>query len=166
MNTIKNPSSNLGGVSKFFLVPTDQFSNLGSPDSDGLRYLTISSFNTSWEINAVYQSLEYIENQVESAAGPYYDKSFQAIIPKDSVKTHIDLQSMVGKKWLLIYLDQNGNYKYVGSPEYPLRVSFSVRPGKLITDLNQFVFRVSGKSPQASHFILSPFLPPPETPIQ
>jgi hypothetical protein len=166
MNSINKHTSNLGGIAKLFLIPIDQLTSLSAPDSDQLCTLGISSFDSTWEIAPIYQSIQFSEKQVPSNAGVYYEKGLSAKIPKDSAQTQADLLSLVNRKWLSIYLDQNGAWKLLGSPDYPLRFSFSVHPGSTISDLNHFEISLSGSSPFPSVFIHNPFNPPAESPIE
>jgi hypothetical protein len=166
MNSINKHISNLGGIAKLYLIPINQLASLSDPDSDQLCTLVISSFDSTWEIMPIYQSIQFSEKLVSSNSGGYYEKGLAAKIPKDSPQTHSDLQSLVNRKWLVLYLDQNGAWKIVGSPEFPLRFSFSVNPGTGIPDLNHFEISLSGSSPFSSVFIHNPFNPPAENPIE
>ncbi len=156
MNSINKQTKNLGGISKFFLVPVDQYVSLSDPDANQIRTLTITSMDTAWEISAIYQSIQYSEKLQLSKSGYYYDKSFTARIAKDSAQTYADLRSLVNRTWILIYQDQNGQWKLVSNPAYPLRFEFSTTTGSNVADLNHFEIKLKGKGADPSAFIFNP----------
>jgi len=157
MKTINKQTKNIGGISKFYLLPIDQFSSLSNPDDDNLHTLVISSLDTVWEISAIYQSITFLEKFQNSHAGSYYSRKFSAKLGKDTPGTYSDLQSLRNKKWILIYQDQNGSWKITGSTDYPLRLEFSVNPGSSTADLNHYEINLVNQSPDPSRFIHKPF---------
>ena len=157
MKSINKQTKNIGGISKFYLVPTSQFSSLSNPDDDEIHTLVISSLDTVWEISAIYQSINFTEKFQNSQSGSYYSRKFSAKIGKDTPRTYSDLQSLRNQKWILIYQDQNGSWKMIGSTDYPLRVSFTVNPGSSVADLNHYVIFLTNKSSDPSRFIHKPF---------
>ncbi len=156
MNYINKPSDNLGGISRFYLVPVDQYALLSTPDDDQIRTLSISSFDTAWEISAIYQTIQYSEKLQSSSSGFYYDKSFTARISKDSPQTASDLRSLLNRTWILIFQDQNGSWRVASNPTYPMRIEFSSDTGAKISDLNHFQIRLTSKSADHSFFINNP----------
>jgi hypothetical protein len=166
MNSINKHTSNLGGIAKLYLIPKEQYASLSAPDSNQLCLLTITSFDSAWELAPIYQSIQFSEKLITSVAGVHYEKGLTARIQKDSPQTLTDLQSLVNRKWILIYLDQNGYWKVVGSPEYALRFFFSINPGTALSDLNHYEISLTGSSPSPSVFIHNPFIPPEESPIE
>jgi len=65
-----------------------------------------------------------------------YKNELNAFIPKDSPEVQSIINNMIGRKWVVILLDQNEQYKVSGTNSIPHRFSFGFSSGKAISDLN------------------------------
>lgn len=157
MLSISKQKNNTGGISKFYLIPVDEFTSLSVADVNQIRTLVLASTDTTYEIHAIPQSISYSDIFRYAPAGSLYEKQFTAKIAKDTPETAAVLQSLINKKWLLVLQDQNGYWKLAGTQTNPMRFGFSVKPGKAFADLNHYEIKLTGQTPSLAFFIHKPF---------
>ena len=133
MKQLNKPSDNLGGLLKIWAVPPDD--------------ITISSPG----------SISFTEKESQENYGLGYKNELNAFIPKDSPETQAIINDMIGRKWVVIMLDQNEYYKVAGTPEIPLRVSFDLDTGSDTPDRNGHPVSFYGTQISKARFISDPF---------
>jgi hypothetical protein len=110
MHWIQKQQSNLGGISQFFLIPPDDYQSISDVLTDGLRYVTFSSFDNTWGFSVIYQSILFSEKLEPTHAGNLYTRTFQANLAKDSALPYASLHILLNRTWLLVYQYQNGQW--------------------------------------------------------
>jgi hypothetical protein len=64
---------------------------------------------------------------------------------------------MSGRKWIIILLDQNEQYKVAGSSQIPLRVSFDMEAGADPSERSGHIVSFFGSQLSKARFINNPF---------
>jgi len=150
MKHLSKPSDNLGGLLAIWAVP---------PEDIVLGFNT-ANFRTTANIIEMYcspGSISFTEKESQEKYGLGYKNQLNAFIPKDSPEVQSIINSMSGRKWVVVFLDQNQQFKVVGTPEIPLRVSFDLDTGMDTPDRNGHSISFYGTQTSKSKFISDPF---------
>lgn len=152
MKQLNKPSDNLGGLLSVWAVPpTDITAGFNSV-----------SFTTTDNIIAMYcspGSLSFTEKETNEKPGKVYKTELKGFIPKDSFQVLQLINSMSGRKWVIIMMDQNEQYKVAGTAEIPLRVSFDLDTGSDTRERNGHTVSFYGTQTSKARFIDNPGLP-------
>jgi len=151
MKQLNKPSDNLGGLLTIWAVPP----------SDLLISFNAISFLSTENIIQLYcstGSLSFSEKETEESLGKVYQTEINAFVPKDSPEAQDIIQEMSRRKWVIIILDQNEQFKIAGTPKIPLRVSFNLNTGSDTQDRNGHTVSFFGNQISKAKFILNPFL--------
>jgi hypothetical protein len=150
MKQLNKPSDNLGGLLKIWAVPPTD--------------ITIENnsvlFATQDNIVQMYcspGSMSFTEKETSGKPGTSYKTELNAFIPKDSEEARIIITSMTGRKWVVIYLDQNEKFKCAGTAGIPLRVAFDLNTGSDTAERNGHTVSFFGKQVTKAIFIQDPF---------
>jgi hypothetical protein len=152
MKTINKPSDNMGGLLKIWAVrPSDIATESNSS-------ITFSSTDNIYEMYCTSGTMSFSEPHNKSNAGILYSPSLKAVVPKDTDDTLKYISEMERiSRFVVIYLDGNGNYKKVGTGKVPVRFSGSLSSGVDTTDRNGFNISFSGKCTKRATHIQNPF---------
>ena len=129
MKHLNKPSDNLGGILSIWAVPPDDIT-VG---------VNTANFRTTANIIEMYfspGSMSFTEKQSIEKYGTVYKTQINAFTPKDSPQSQAIIDDMIGRKWVVIMLDQNEQFKVAGTPDIPLRVSFDLDTGADTPDRN------------------------------
>ncbi len=102
-------------------------------------------------------SISFTEKESQEKYGLGYKNELNAFIPKDSPEVQSIINSMTGRKWVIVFLDQNEQFKVAGTPEIPLWVSFDLDTGSNTPDRNGHSISFYGTQTSKSKFIAYPF---------
>jgi hypothetical protein len=150
MKHLNKPSDNLGGLLAIWAVP---------PDDIYIGFNAVSFF-TAENIIEMYcspGSISFTEKETQEKYGLGYKNELNAFIPKDSLEVQAIINYMTGRKWVVIFLDQNEQFKVAGTPEIPLRVSFDLDTGADTPDRNGHSISFYGTQTSKAKFIDDPF---------
>ena len=150
MKYLNKPSDNLGGLLSIWAVP---------PSDITISFNAVSFFTTDniIEMSCSPGSISFTETQVQEKYGLGYKNELNAFIPKDSPEVQSIINDMIGRKWIVVFLDQNEQFKVAGTPEIPLRVSFDLDTGADTPDRNGHSISFYGTQTEKSRFIQNPF---------
>ena len=150
MKHLNKPSDNLGGLLFIWAVP---------PDDISIGFNAVSFFSTDniIELYCSPGSISFTEKESQEKYGLGYKNEINAFIPKDSPETQAIINDMIGRKWVVILLDQNEQFKLAGTPEIPLRVSFDLDTGADTPDRNVHSISFYGTQTSKAKFIADPF---------
>ena len=150
MKQLNKPSDNLGGLLQIWAVPPD----------DITISINTANFKTTANIIEMYcspGSISFTEKESQEKYGLGYKNELNAFIPKDSPETQAIINDMIGRKWVVIMLDQNEQFKVAGTPEIPLRVAFDLDTGADTADRNCHTVSFYGTQISKAKFIADPF---------
>lgn len=150
MITLEKPSENLGGLLTIWAVPPSD--------------ILVSQFNVEilsteniLEFYHTPETMEFSEQDQSTDAGLSFDVELTAFIPKQCVENQVAINLLQGRKWIVIFLDQNENYRVVGTNQIPMRFSCQATTGKAIADLNGQTITFHSKQLKRSMLISNPF---------
>ena len=150
MKHLNKPTDNLGGLLKLWAVP---------PDDITISFNT-ANFRSTANIIEMYcstGSISFTEKESQEKYGLGYKNELNAFIPKDSPEVQAIINDMSNRKWVVILLDQNEQFKVAGTPEIPLRVSFDLDTGADTPDRNGHSISFYGTQTSKAKFISDPF---------
>lgn len=150
MKAINKPGNNLGGLIKLWAVPKDDYSISGK---------TVSFNNTDniYEIYCSPDSMQFTEPMEHTKAGIHYNTAISGFTPKDSEELQEALAYLEPRKWVVIFIDGNGDYKLAGARYLPLRLTPSINSGRNTADRAGCEIPFSGKTIARAVFIDNPF---------
>ena len=150
MNTLNKPSDNLGGLLKIWAIPFSVFSVNG-------MNVSFSSDLNIWKIYCSPDSMEFIESDEVTPSGNHLNTVISGFIPLDNAKLQEAISYIQPRKWVVVFIDGNGNYKLAGNQTDPLRFTGEINTGKDTASLAGCSFQFSGKTKQRAMFINKPF---------
>jgi hypothetical protein len=150
MKQINKPGDNLGGLLKIWAVPFGDFTVGGNT-------INISNHTNIWEIYCSADSMEFTESSELTSAGTHFNTVISGFIPQDNATLQEAIEYMEPRKWGVIFMDGNGNYKLAGNQTDPLRFTAEINTGKDTASLAGCSFQFSGKTKSRSRFINKPF---------
>jgi hypothetical protein len=150
MKHLNKPSDNLGGLLSIWAV---------APADINISFNAVSFFTTDHiiEIYCSPGSMSFTEKESQEKYGLGYKNELNAFIPKDTPEVQSIINSMTGRKWVVIFLDQNEQFKVAGTPLIPLRVSFDLDTGADTPDRNGHSISFYGTQTSKAKFIDDPF---------
>jgi hypothetical protein len=150
MKHLNKPSDNLGGLLAIWAVP---------PEDIVIGFNT-ANFKSTANIIEMYcspGSISFTEAVTQEKYGLGYKNEINAFIPKDSPEVQAIINDMTGRKWVIILLDQNQQFKVAGTPEIPLRISFDLNTGADTPDRNGHSISFYAVQTSKAKFISDPF---------
>jgi len=150
MKHLNKPSDNMGGLLSIWAVP---------PSDIIISYNTAIFLSTDniIEMYCSPGSISFSEKATQEKYGLGFKNEINAFIPKDSEQAQSIINDMIGRKWVVILLDQNEQFKVAGTPEIPLRVSFDLDTGTDTPDRNGHSISFYGTQTSKAKFITDPF---------
>ena len=141
----------MGGVLRIWAVPQTDISVSGN-------HVTILSDTNMVNIYIKEDSATFNEDEVKSFAGTAYKVDITAIVPCDTADTLKEIANMERHcKYLVIYMDGNGNYKLSGTSRFPLRFTAKATTSTGAAGLNHYSINFSGQQLKRAVFIDNPF---------
>jgi hypothetical protein len=132
MKTLSKPSDNLGGMLRLWAVPPSSVVYL----SGGI--LQLAGLDDITQIYMTPESMSADCLQKRSSAGLYYETAVKGFTPRIREEASRSLGEMAGHCFVVVLLDGNGQYQVAGTPQEPLRFSFSARTGQAVSDRNGY----------------------------
>lgn len=140
----------MGGLIKIWAVPAADCWMVGNN-------VNFSSQNNIYEIYCSPDTMDFIETSENTPAGMHYNMIINGLIPQDNATLQEALAFMEPRKWAVIYIDGNGNYKIAGTAADPLRVIAEFNSGKETAARAGCEIQFHGKSKTRAVFINNPF---------
>ena len=150
MKQLNKTGDNLGGLLKIWAVPSGDFT------FDGNTVNFISQTNI-WEIHCSSDSMEFTESSEVNPAGIHYNTVISGFIPQDNANLQQAIEYLTPRKWAIIFMDGNGNYKLAGNQTNPLRCTTEINTGKATASLAGCSIQFSGKTKTRAMFVNKPF---------
>ena len=151
MKTINKKTENIGGVLRLWAIPQNDISVAGAT-------VTIASDANMVSIYVREDSASFREDLQKSFAGSIYKVDVSAVVPCENSDTLKLIEEMEQRsRYLVIYLDGNGNYKLVGTVKSPLRFSAKATTGLGTAGLNHYAVSFTGNQLKRAIFISNPF---------
>lgn len=152
MKTINKQPENMGGVLRIWAVPRNDI-------SVSANQVTILSDQNMVDIYLKEDSASFSEEMTTTFAGTGYKTDLSAIVPCDTDETVKQISDMERRsRYLVIYIDGNGNYKLAGTTKVPLRFSATATTGLGTSGLNHYRISFAGFQRKRAVFIENPFV--------
>lgn len=140
----------MGGLLKIWAVPPSEI-------TIGINSVSFSTTDNIVEMYCSPGSMPLTEKETLSTAGTIYKTEIAGFAPKDSAEAQSIILGMTGRKWVVIVLDQNEQYKVAGTPTIPLRVKFDLATGADTHERNGHAVLFYGDQIWKARFIENPF---------
>jgi hypothetical protein len=150
MKQLNKPGDNLGGLLKIWVVPFGGFTTVGPT-------VNFSSQANIWEIYCSADSMEFIETSERTPAGTHFNTVVSGFIPQDNATLQEAITYMEPRKWAVIFMDGNNNYKLAGNQTDPLRFTAEINTGKDTASRAGCSIQFSGKTKTRAMFVNKPF---------
>ncbi len=150
MRHLNKPGDNMGGLLKIWAVPFGVFTTIGST-------VNILNHTNLWEIYCSANSMEFTESSERTSAGTHFNTIICGFIPQDNATLQESIEYLEPRKWGVIFMDGNGNYKLAGNQTDPLRFTAEINTGKDTASLAGCSIQFSGKTKTRARFVNNPF---------
>ena len=150
MITLNKPTENLGGFLGLWAVPPSDIV-LSSANA------TLLSTDRIIQLYCSPGSITFTEKEVREKSGIIYQCEITGFIPRYSPEGLEIILRMSGRKWIVIMLDQNEQYKVAGTSQIPLRVSFDMEAGADPSERSGHIISFFGSQLSKARFINNPF---------
>jgi hypothetical protein len=150
MKTVIKAGDNLGGLIKIWAIPADALSVSGSE-------VTIVSDTNVYQIYCSPDSMEFNEPKEVTGAGTHYNTVVGGFVPQDNATLQEALEYIEPRKWVVLFIDGNGNYKLAGTPTNPLRFNAELTSGADTTGRAGCRIQFFGKTLARALFVNNPF---------
>lgn len=150
MKQLNKPAENMGGLIKFWAVPSDQVTVSG-------KTVTIASTDNVYEVYCSQDSMQHSEPAEETGAGTHYNTTVKGFSPGITEELDAALEYMDRRKWVVLFIDGNGNYKLAGSKEQPLRLTTNVDTGQATSDRAGCEFMFFARTLARAKIVNNPF---------
>jgi hypothetical protein len=105
----------------------------------------------------VQETLSYSEDEEVGKLGIYYKARVSGTLPKDSVTLSQALKELRGRRLIIVYKDNNGNYKLLGDRENYMEAVKSFDTENNYSGRNAYKLKFEGKLLQESAFYQGDF---------
>lgn len=150
MNVINKPSENMGGLIKIWAVPSSVISVSGSS-------VTISDDSGVYEIYCSPDSQQHEEQPEQTEAGLIYNTEVSGFSPGDNPVSREAFGYMDSRKYAVIFIDGNGDYRLAGDNLHPLRFYAVFSTGRNSFDRAGHQISFTGKTLDKAIAINNPF---------
>ena len=118
----KCTGDNMGGVKSFQFIPTDHIKIFPRPVNGIItKRLTVkNSDHRFFEVYTTEDSIKFTEEEKYNKHGTFYDEILTGFTPKDEENMAVLFDEMEGFRYIIFYIDNNQNRKFIGSLESPL----------------------------------------------
>ncbi|MCD4681111.1 MAG: hypothetical protein K8S00_12070 [Bacteroidales bacterium] len=159
MNNINKLSEdNLGGLEKFWIVLAEHVNGiLYNAIAPNLK-LELIPTGSLYHIYCTADNLQFSEEKKNDFNGDHYQCKLEGICPNNYNDLQLILEELDTKEFLIIFKDNNGNYKLFGQLNEPLTLNNNYSSTPNYAGLNAHRLTFSRKMKKRSKFILDPFV--------
>jgi hypothetical protein len=152
MKQLNKASENMGGLVKLWAIPKEIVTVSGTT-------VTVSSENPVVEMYCSPGSMGISEPPNNSRAGIFYETQVSGFVPAINSSNKAVIDEMQGRKYVVVFIDGNGQCKLAGTATNPLRCFATAVTGT--DEANRAGYQVvfSGETLSPSVFITNPFVP-------
>jgi len=144
----------LGGLNRVFVVPVDQVISLPDPENYSiLTQIQLAPGAQLTELEMPDLGAEYSEISADNDHGSFYKKKLELFIPKDSPAIAAWINTLGKIKYsILLYCDNNGLWKVIGSQEFPMAFGSELGTSRQANDKFGHTLTWSGEALDKSFF--------------
>lgn len=132
---------NLGGIDQFWFIAVDQVQSIPDEESNvieqDIQLVGDAKFNVGY---ATQETLQFTENQNRDAQGNFYEQSLSGFYPKDQENIASLFEGMAAERFIVIFRDNNGYYKLLGSLANPCKFTATFESGDSANGRNGYSF--------------------------
>lgn len=150
MKQFNKPDENMGGLLKIWAIPPSVITITGNT-------VQFSSTEDIIEMYCSPGSMSFTEKQLRENAGTAFQTELKSFLPKDSPEATRLINEMINRRWIVVYKDQNEQFKMAGRIQIPLRVAFDLDTGSDTPERNGHSVSFFGKQTNKAVFIDNPF---------
>jgi hypothetical protein len=132
---------NLGGIDQFWFIAVDQVQSIPDDDENVILQDIQLVGNAKFSVGyATQETLQYTENQNRDAQGNFYEQSLSGFYPKDQEGVANLFEGMAAERFIVIFRDNNGYYKLLGSLANPCKFTATFESGDSANGRNGYSF--------------------------
>lgn len=157
--------ANVGGLSVIRVYPASNVVAIAEPVAGIVQeQITLLDEQNYADIFFPVGEGGYSEPWARDDHGPFRKAKLEAWLPKDNPELHECLRLLdLHRKYIALYIDNNGYTKIVGTPEYPLEFSHGLETGKRSRDPNGHDLLFTASLPTNAPFYLHQVIVPAGT---
>lgn len=164
---------NLGGLSLFYYADADDIAYIPAAINGIISDdILMKEGKVFYAFRATQGTLGFSEPMKENRIGSLYSPEFKGFVPKDTPQLQQAFAEITGRRLVILYRDNNGQWKLVSSKAYWLTFERSLDTGTAASSRNGLGFSFKGDTPEAAPFYTGAFtvsetgiISPPVVPV-
>lgn len=164
---------NLGGVSLFYYADADDIVYIPAAINGIISDdIVMKEGKVFYAFRATQGTLGFSEPMKENRIGSLFSPELKGFVPKDTPQLQAAFSEIAGRRIVILYRDNNGQLKLVGSKSYWLIFEQDLDTGISAASRNGVGFSFKGDSPEPAPFFTGSFtvaqtgvISPPVTPV-
>ncbi len=153
----KYSGDNLGGINKFWIVLSEHVSEIAVDPVEPYFKLILVPSGSIYYIYCTDDTMEFSEEKKMDSNGVYFQCTLKGSSPNNYNNLKLVFDELDTKEFLIIYLDNNGNYRLFGDIEEPLTLINNYTSTPRIAGFNANHLTFSRKMTSRQKFIQDPF---------
>jgi hypothetical protein len=152
-NITRQCGANPAGILKLYISYAEDVDTIPDPIYNEVMDDIVMAIGKRFKTFTASEQSAFFNEQVKGDTdGKYCEWELSLFIPGDSEALAYMVQQMVHKRFVIIYKDLSDNHRILGSPENPLKFSFTSTTGDSATSKNGYVFTFSGRESRKAYF--------------
>ena len=152
MSINTSETDNLGGIQKIYPIPASNVRVFGAIFNSEIHSFTVTSGTDLTPIYVIRDSIKFTQDHKPSDSGDYFDTKFEAVAPKDRIELQNFIRTLEFTHYILVFKDNNNQFKVMGTPDEPLIVSADLTTGDIESKMNGYTLTFSRKLRDRSPF--------------
>lgn len=147
----------IAGASRCSFIPVEEVVSFPKAFDHSIYALNIELLPGSiWlDGNSGIDSLEFDESPKETSNGLVFENAISGIVPDDSKEIALNFFKSRYKKFIVVYVDNQGEMKVFGTLEEPLNLQFSFKTAS-VGGVKGWPFKFYGTSVTPSYYVEYP----------
>lgn len=143
----------MGGIQKIYPIPVsiiDAFDDVYNAEINNFTILEGLNYDFLYVIKDM---IKFSQEKKESADGTYYETRLEVFTPTDRIELQRLVNTFETTHYIVVYQDNNGYYKVIGTPDEPLNIEADLDSGQIESGLNGYKITFQRKLRSRSPFI-------------
>jgi hypothetical protein len=155
MSLTESQTDNMGGLSLIWPIAVSSLKTFGDIYDAKINTFSVLSGTSLDPLYVMSETLKFKQEKKDGAEGIYFDTKLEAEAPADRIELQKFISSLENEKYILVFKDNNGQYKVMGTPDQPLNIDAELDAGQVEGALNAYRITFSRKLRQRSPFSTS-----------
>jgi hypothetical protein len=155
MSNYTAQTDNMGGIQKIYPIMVSSIYNFAKIFNSEIHAFSVYTGTDLTPLYVIQDSIKFSQELKFSDTGDYYDTKLEFVVPKDRIELQEFINTLEFTKYIVVFLDNNGQFKVIGTPTEPMHVSAELDSGNIESKLNGYTIAFTRKLRERSPFSLA-----------